>query len=204
MAEKLIQEQFGEAVLTAIRSFARHDLGNLGEYEANYFSHVADGDLRTALAETMYGARWLYKLGLALLVQDAEQLAHVRAQIFDYASICEGLLGEMIRHAIASNITTGQKYRFKDTRKLTGSINWTNEIHAVFETLAFFWCIEVARDENIIDAHLASRLHTLRKQRNSVHLRSRTHKAYIDKSRGAFDILLGTIGQTRDWRNRHP
>jgi hypothetical protein len=89
--------------------FARQDLGDPAEYEATYFQHVADSQLRTALAETMYGARSLYKLGLAFLVQDAEQLAHVRAQIFDYASICEGLLGEMIRHAITKNIVVGNK-----------------------------------------------------------------------------------------------
>jgi hypothetical protein len=53
---------------------------------------------------------WIYKLGLALLVKDAEQLAHVRAQILDYASVCEGHLGDMVRHAIVSGHVNGAKH----------------------------------------------------------------------------------------------
>src|SRR5438552_1659643 len=37
----------------------------------------------------MYGARWLYKLGLGLLVDGDESIAHVRTQVIDYGSICE-------------------------------------------------------------------------------------------------------------------
>jgi hypothetical protein len=204
MADKPIQEQFGETVLEAFRAFARQDLGNPAEYEATYFQHVADGQLRAALAETMYGARWLYKLGLALLVQDAEQLAHVRAQVVDYASICEGLLGDMIRHAISNNLVIGTKYRFKNTRKLANKLDWTNGLLPVLAELSFLWCIDVALDEGIIDSDLAHRCHVLRKERNAVHLRSRTYKAYINTSRSAFNVLTDTIQKTRDWRNSHP
>jgi hypothetical protein len=204
MVDKPIQEQFGEKLLETFRQFARSDLGSPAEYEANQFGHVADGELRTTLAETMYGARWLYKLGLALLVQDAELLAHVRAQVLDYASICEALLGEMIRHAISSNLAVGNKYKFRDTRTLTKPIPWARGIHAQFKELPFYWRIVVAAEEVIIDAPLADKLHNLRLERNTVHLHSRTHRAYLRTSRDAFSVLTETIQQTRTWRNANP
>ena len=55
-------------------------LDTVPEMKEKYFSHVSDGGMQTALAETLYGARWIYKLGLALLVQDEEQMAHVRVK----------------------------------------------------------------------------------------------------------------------------
>ena len=80
MVDKVIQEQFGESIIAAIREFARCDLDTVPEMKEKYFSHVSDGGMQTALAETLYGARWIYKLGLALLVQDEEQMAHVRVK----------------------------------------------------------------------------------------------------------------------------
>lgn len=197
---KMIQEQFGETMLQAMREFARKDLGDPADYELNYFNHVGDGGLRTTLAETMYGARWLYKLGLALLVKDAEQLAHVRAQILDYASICEGLLSDMIRHAITSGHTKGAKYAVNSRGQ---AINWAAGVSTKLSKQNFFWMIEVAEEEGILTAALAVRLQNLRKERNTIHLRSRTYNAYIGVSRSAFNVLTDTIDQTRDWRNLH-
>jgi hypothetical protein len=204
MADKPIQEQFGETLLEAVKNFARHDLGTAAEYENTHFAHVADGQLRTTLAETMYGARWLYKLGLALLVEDTELLAHVRAQVLDYASICEALLGEMLRYAISQNITIGRKYQFYNTRHLTKPIDWRRGVHAKLQNLSLFWLIDVSHEENIINAALADDLHKLRKERNTIHLHSRTHRAYISTSRESFRVLMEAIRQTRDWRNAHP
>jgi hypothetical protein len=45
---------------------------------------------------------------------------------------------------------------------MTNILNWKNGLQSVFKELSFFWCIDVALDENIIDAHLAKRLHMLR------------------------------------------
>ena len=96
MANKPIQEQFGQEIILAMRNFAKADLNDVGAIEANQLSHVGDASLRRTLAETLYGTRWIYKLGLALLVRDEEQLAHVRCQVIDYGSICEGILSDMI------------------------------------------------------------------------------------------------------------
>ena len=198
---KLIQEQFGEVMLEAMREFARKDLGDPAGYELTYFNHVGDGALRTTLAETMYGARWIYKLGLALLVRDAEQLAHVRAQILDYSSVCEGLLSDMVRHAIVSHHVVGAKHLVNSRGQ---AINWASGITAKLTKQTFFWFIEVAEEEAIISPGLATRLQTLRKERNTIHLRSRTYNAYLGASRSAFGVLTDTIQATRDWRNAHP
>lgn len=91
MSNKVIQEQFGQAIIDAMASFAKKDIKDVAALEADEFSHVSDPAMRTALAETLYGTRWLYKLGLALLANNQEQFAHVRAQIIDYASVSEAL-----------------------------------------------------------------------------------------------------------------
>ena len=50
MAERVIQEQFGEAILAVVRDFARSDLDTVSEMEKKYFSHITDGGLQRALA----------------------------------------------------------------------------------------------------------------------------------------------------------
>jgi hypothetical protein len=127
MADKPIQELSGTTIIDAVRDFARADIFDVPQIERQFFSHVADAALRRTLVETLWGARWIYKLGLALLVQDEEQMAHVRCQVIDYRSVCEGLL------------------------------------------------------------------HDLRKERNSVHLRTRTYQAFIGTSRDAYQTLLDTV-----------
>lgn len=210
MAGKPIQEQFGETIIAAVRQFARADLQDVPALEFAYFTHVSDLAQRKVLAETLYGARWIYKLGLALLVKDEEQLAHVRAQIIDYAAICEGLLHSMITHAIHSGIMQGQKYRFADAAKLARPITWPGAgatVAAISDLAgkqAFYWRIAVSADEAIIDGPLATKLHKLRTDRNSVHLHARTYPAYLSVSRNAFNTLTDAIAQTRAWKNAHP
>ena len=114
MPNKPIQEQFGEKVIEAFAEFARADLKTAAELRADDFSHVSDAALRTSLAQVLYGARWVYKLGLALLTKDEERAAHVRAQVVDYASVCEALLSDCLAHAIRRGHTIGTDYQFSD------------------------------------------------------------------------------------------
>lgn len=203
MGSKIIQEQFGESIIAAIRDFARSDLETVPEMEQKYFNHVSDGGLQRALAETLYGARWLYKLGLALLVQDAEQMAHVRAQVIDYGSICEGLLHDAIAHALRNGLLRGHRFRYSDTRNLRFPINWTLSHELVLKRQGFQWHIDVAEEEGIIDGDLAAALHDLRKERNTVHVKSRTYQAFIGTSRRAFGTMCDSVKQTRGWKHAH-
>ena len=114
LAEKPIQEQFGQRVIDAFADFARSDLKAPAELAADEFSHVTNPDLRQRLAEVFYGVRWIYKLGLAMLTEDTERAAHIRAQIVDYASVSEALLADCLAHAIRNGHTVGTAYTYKD------------------------------------------------------------------------------------------
>ena len=203
LADKPIQEQFGDTIIAAVRDFARADIFNVPQIESNFFSHVTDNQLRKTLAETLYGARWIYKLGLALLVQDEEQMAHVRCQVIDYGSVCEGLLHDCLLHALHRSLMNGQKYNFSDTVNLRHAINWNTGIDANLGKQSFHWQIEVAAEEKIVDTTLAAQLHVLRKDRNTVHLRARTYQAFLSKSRDAYQTFLDTVDQTRSWKHQH-
>lgn len=82
--------------------------------------------------------------------------------------------------------------------------NWANGVVAKLSKQPFYWQIGVAEEEGIVTPALATRLNTLRVERNTVHLRTRTYRAYIGTSLSAFGVLTDTIQQTRDWRNGHP
>lgn len=207
MVSKLIQENFGEKIISAVGDFARADLRTVVQLEANEFAHVSDAGLRTTLAETFYGTRWLYKLGLALLVSNAEQMAHVRAQVMDYGAVCEGLLSDALHHALVTNRMTGQKYLLYQFGNPKATINW-----GVVDKLgqltrqSFYWHIEVAFEENIIDQQLHGWLQKMRKERNTVHMRARagTQKAFIGTSKSLFDTTIETVRQTKAWRAANP
>ena len=202
---KLVQENFGDKIIQSVGDFAKADLRSPAQLEPDEFAHVYDPVLRRTHAETFYGSRWLYKLGLALLVRDAEQMAHVRAQVMDYGAVCEGLLSDALLHAITTNRMAGQKYRFFKFGDPKATINWAvQDKLGQLTRQSFFWHIEVAEEEAIIDGALATRLHTMRKERNTVHMRARTYKAFVGTSKALFDTTIETIQRTKAWRNQNP
>jgi len=202
---KQIQEGFGQTIIDAIRSFARADLEDADSLESSLFAHVSEPKLRRNLAETLYGARWIYKLGLALLVKDEEQLAHVRTQIVDYSAACEGLLSPMLHHALSKQILSDRKHLFNDTQQLKKPINWN--VSKRLEQLkkrSFHWMIEVAEDERIISSQLARNLHRMRQSRNTVHLRERNQRAFLGTSKTLFQTVLDCCTETKAWKTANP
>lgn len=205
MAGKTVQEAFGESIISAIREFAKEDMESVAELQTSYLSHVADHQLKKSLAETLYGARWIYKLGLALLVQDEEQMAHVRCQLIDYAAVCEGVLFDMILHAMKKRIMRGAKHKYDDPNRQLRPITWpVGRERSVLGKRSLWWLIEIAADETIVKASLQTRLHWLRNQRNTVHIGSRTHHAFLNTSKKAFDIMGDLFRETRSWKTAHP
>lgn len=170
MSDKKIQEQFGQVFIDAMAQFAKKDIKSTADLESDEFSHVQNTDLRKALSETLYGTRWLYKLGLALLATDEEQYAHVRAQIIDYASICEALLADVISQGFLAGNLKGSQYQHFDL-KLKKTMHWNSSdpLNSVNKT-SFEWRIKVAFESGIIDAALNSSLNGMRSKRNTVHL----------------------------------
>ncbi len=205
---KPIQEQFGETVIRAFADFARSDIRVPSDLEATEFSHVSDRALRKDLSQVFYGARWLYKLGLALLVRDEERAAHVRAQLVDYGSLVEGLLADSVAHAVRHGHVSGDAYRWSDPDVKKRPINWSvKSIEWQIEKQSFWWIIRVARETGIISDSLRKDLDWLREQRNSVHLRQRSalgQTAFLNQSKRAFELVWETIAQTKSWKALHP
>lgn len=204
---KQIQEQFGEKVIQAFTDFARADLKSPVDLERSEFSHIADAELRSALAAAFYGVRWIYKLGLALLTKNEERAAHIRAQIVDYASIVEALLSYHVERAIDKGIAKGRQYQFK----LTGQqqpITWRpGQTATILRKQSFWWLVEVSREFGVIRPKHADDLHWLREERNAVHIRQRVavgSQAYINQSKRAYELVSEAVRQSKLWSAAHP
>ncbi|WP_157651619.1 hypothetical protein [Burkholderia ubonensis] len=207
MSSKVIQEQFGQEIIDAMARFAKRDIKEPAALQADEFSHVHDPALKTALAETLYGTRWLYKLGLALLANNVEQYAHVRAQIIDYASIAEALLADVIAQAYIKGKLTGGQYTLKYTR---GSAPLVWNAADPGETVAyttFEWRVKVAHESGIIDALLSRQLNGIRTRRNTVHLTAKVMAGavyYAGLAKRSHEAMHETIRQTKVWVAANP
>ncbi len=207
MSSKPIQEQFGQRVIEAFAEFARTDLKTVAQFESEEFSHVSDARLRSDLAQVFYGSRWIYKLGLALLTENAERAAHVRAQIVDYASVSEGLLSYSIAHAIRKDHTVGQSWNYLDPDRQQRPIQWSTAHPERAKAIQnFWWLVRISREFRIISPRTERDLQWLREQRNTVHLRARASigkTAFINQSKKAFLVVNATIRETKTWRASH-
>ncbi len=207
MTGKVIQEQFGQAIIDAMAAFAKKDIKTVAELEADEFSHVSAPAMRAALAETLYGARWLYKIGLAMLASNQEQSPHVRAQIIDYASVSEALLADIIVQAYKKGLLTGPTWQRK-VHWQTTPLAWnpTNPEITVGKT-TFEWRIMVAHESRIIDDFLRSELNSIRTRRNTVHLTAKINEGvsyYAGMAKRSLTAMHKTIDQTKDWVAAHP
>ena len=205
MIDDKIKIKFGAAVIEALTEFARTGIPDPTKMDANWFEHIQDKTVREAVCDTFYGARWHYKIGLALLVDKKEQYAHVRAQVIDYASICETLLVEMIIHGVSHAKFTKQQHQFSDFQQ-TKKLNWKTAVRAKAEKQTFAWYIRVAQEEGIIDDPLAKELEGMRNLRNTVHITERAKKnnTYSLKvSDDSFKVMQRTINQTKSWFNKN-
>lgn len=202
MSGKGIQAQFGQAVIDSISEFAKKEIGDPATIAANEFSHVSHAEMKKALSETLYGARWLYKIGLALLTTNLEQSAHIRTQVIDYASICETLLADMILRAHTKGLLNGQQAQFIDVKqKKTIIWNPVDPFKTVHAT-TFEWRIKVAEEEGIIDANLAKNLNSIRLHRNTVHLTLKVMLGsayYVGLAKKSYTTLHELITQTKSW-----
>lgn len=207
MSGKKIQAMFGQAVIDAVSNFAKNEIQTPEEIAATDFPHVSNQDLQKALSETLYGARWLYKVGLALLTSNLEQSAHIRTQVIDYASVCETLLADIILQAYSKNLMTGQQRNFFDLKK-NKPLYWnTANPLATINKTTFEWRINVAEEEGIINATLATNLNSIRTHRNTVHLTQKVMSGssyYVGLAKKSYTTLHELINQTRQWVANNP
>jgi hypothetical protein len=201
-----IQEQFGQAVIDSMKVFFRNDIRTPAQLGADEFSHIGDQVLKKTLCETLYGSRYMYKLGLAALTDGIEQYGIVRIQIIDYISICEAILGHMIFHAKNLNILKGTQYQYFDTQ-MRKRMRWATNPATTIDRTSFEWKIIVAFESGIIDAALKPHLDRMRIKRNSVHLTAKINQNITYYSRvanNAYTTLYSTIEQTKAWIIRNP
>ena len=208
-AKERVQEILGSGLMEVVRAFARRDAGTVTGFEQNEFAHVADPSLRTTLAATLYGARWIYGLSKATMVDGIERNAHVRTQLIDYASVVEALLGEALRHAVIGGHLQGQAHRYKNPPKNTemASVLTAANVDDVLPRRSFYWYVAVAFDEGIIDDDLRRDAQWLRQTRNAVHLFEKAKTGgdyYLRSSRRAWRVVSLSVAATKAWRIAHP
>jgi hypothetical protein len=209
---KLIQEHIGERAIEAFTEFARSDIPDVQTLETGQFAHIGDVSLRRALAQVYYGSRWIYKLGLVTLAKNEERAAHVRAQILDYASVCEALLSHANGHAIARGHAVGTAHLVSNPDEKVPArrrpINWTSgSTEASLRKQSFWWHARIAREFLIISAKDFADLNWLREERNAVHVRQRVAlgaTAYLTQSKRAFETMNECIRKTKLWHASHP
>ena len=129
----------------------------------------------------------------------------VRAQIIDYAAVCEGILFDMVRHGIARNLLTGQKWRFGDPARLRQPINWTPAQQGQrLPKMPFYWLSVVALEEGIVTQGCETEMEWLRNQRNKVHVKGGSTASYLGTSMRAYQAVFLLVRDTRRWRAMHP
>lgn len=204
------EEEFGEELVSIVREFCASDLKTVTELEADEFSHVTNPSLKSTLARTYYGARWLYKLSLATLSLtdgDVEKSAHIRVQVIDYGAIAEAVLVDLVAHGVAKGHFKGTKHKMSRSGK---GIAWSGSADKYLKTSKkqpFEWHIDVAREEGAVDGRLTARLHELRKRRNKVHITEGVLSGVAYSSRlatSAHNVLIGTLRQTKAWKLANP
>ena len=174
MSRPIVQTALGDAIIKGIVQFVRADIHTPTSY-VRFLSHVNAAPLRQTIAEGIYGARWIYKLGLVLLVSDDELLAHCRAQIMEYAAAAEAIIQNMV------------------SQKVTNMKQWT-----------FKQLINKANSLGIIDSRMRWRLHYLRELRNEIHMGRRKKYRFLRSSKFAYTALCETIHATRKWKREPP
>jgi len=211
-SRKPIQEYIGERAIEAFTEFARSEIPELDELENGMFRHVKEPKLRHAMAQVFYGSRWIYKLGLVTLAREEERAAHVRAQIVDYASLCEALLSYCNGYAIDRKHTRGSAHLYVNPDEPVAAkkraINWGRfSTEATLRQQSFWWHARIAREFGIISKTLFDTVDWMRKERNAVHVRQRVAlgaAAYLNESKRAFQVLLDTTERTKAWIATHP
>ncbi len=204
-----VQEKFGQLIIDGFGEFAKTGIPDTNQMDTTWFDHVQEPTVRDALCDTLYGARWLYKIGLALQVKNKELYSHVRAQVIDYISVSETLLNEMIIHAKTKNKLTGNHWQFKDLyMNPKNKIKWyqVTNVRATIEKQSFAWLILVAEEEKIITTQLAKALQRMRLVRNTVHIteRAKNNSAYsLNSSSEAFKIMQQAINETKSWFSKN-
>lgn len=197
-----VQDTLGDVLVKGMRAFIQKDIEPVAMLVQNQFKHVGDSKHRLAIARAYYEARWIYKAGLALLVDGDERSAHVRAQVLGYGTVCEGLLSDVVGYALTNRRFSGRYFRWANPPKCTRAVPVGAKYKHPFYNLILI-CIE----EGVISASLGRRLQRLRPDRNTVHSRVAAAdprgRFYLAQGKSHYQTVLETIEATKRWKAAH-
>jgi hypothetical protein len=209
IGQQTVRLVIGQSVMDAVTEFALLDEPSVEHLEADTFRRVKDPRLRNALARTLFGARWLYKLGLVTYATSDRRAAHIRAQLIDYGAICEAVITDMLAYGIERSLLKGMSHRYANARGKTGKeLTWSGtepRRQLRLPPCNFSWKIDVAQDEHVLAPTFAVEVHRLRKMRNTVHLAERVGSPeYLKASADAYSIMHKCVERCGHWLDMHP
>ena len=203
MAKYTVQTELGDAMIRAIKAFALKDIESVEDLRNGIFSHIDNLNLKNEIAERMYGARWIYKMGLVVLAENQELQAHIRAQVMEYGSVCEGLLKDAISYGLSHNALHGTQKDFFDKKKIK-PITWSVNRESGVAKQNLSWLLLVATEEAIINQDLSKNLNKLRYARNKVHPLNPGPVPYLTSCKLFFESIRSTCEAIKIWKAANP
>lgn len=207
MTREQINHETGKRIIDVLVTYARQDIPSPSELSqsSEWFQFVSDEKLRLTLAETLYGALWVYRVGKLFATDRDELQAHLRTQIINYGAICEAVLEFTILQGAKFNLLKGAGWRFRD-EKQNNKLKWGSPPANLPKEVSFAWCIRVAKEEGVIESGVEIELNRLRNTRNSIHLNKKATESldYEPKqSKEAFELMKAVVDQARKWLENH-
>lgn len=187
---------FDPHIRDVIDSYARGDLRSR-QWHTEYFDFVEDSALRERLGEEFYTARYLYKVLEGLAAEGELQIAQVRLQVLQYASIYEAtihylLFGALADHSAVHALREGTRLmKYSVPAELEEALqSFTHDGRQIVP--AFFGPRNIsttqirfddkarcARDLGLLEPGLCDELIALYEARNAIHLHAEIRKGIV-------------------------
>jgi hypothetical protein len=107
---------FEANILTAVDHYAKSEIRSR-EWHNEYFDFIRDPALRDRLGEEFYSARYIYKVLQGLSVQSELQVAQVRLQVLQYASIYEAVLHHLLFDLLSNEPEVRELLSYESLKK---------------------------------------------------------------------------------------
>lgn len=201
MAGKTINEEIGGLILSLLTTYAKEGIASPEKLSIEVFGFIKDEKLQNNLAETLYGATWVYSIGKLLAKDKHELQSHLRTQIINYGAVCEAVLEYVILEGAKAKVLQGERWQYQD-EKMKQKLKWGSPPANLPKGTNFSWCIAVAKDESIFDEEISKLAHKLRDSRNSIHLNKKALENIEyepTQSKEAYQTLITVIEKSQLW-----
>ena len=194
------------AIAGMIDDYARGDLPPR-EWFTDYFDFIRDPPLRERLSDEFYTTRYVYKILEGLAVQRELQVAQVRLQVLQYASIYEAILHHLLFDVLKAEPQVQQMLSFQSLKKysvppamretLAGLVHDGHRIVPAYYSESQVSPSKVRFDDKarcvcdlgLIDGAMRNDLISIYEARNAIHLHAELRKGIsweLELSRTAY------------------